>query len=147
MDYRFKLEALRQYLTFQEEARQKEMAEAQRIRDQEAALLEELSALRRKTEDALQRECQGSTTGPCLSFYNSYLDKLSADIFSQQFKLADAEKALVEKREALLLAMQKRKTLDRLKEKGREAYLENLNSEEEKFINEMAINRFNANHR
>jgi flagellar export protein FliJ len=147
MDYRFKLEALRQYRSFQEESRQKEMAEAQRIRDQEAALLEELSAMRKRTEEALAKEHRGSTTGPCLSIYNSYLNKLTADIFSQKFKLVDAEKKLVERREALLLAMQKRKTLERLKEKGREAYLENLNSEEEKFINEMAINRYNANHR
>jgi flagellar protein FliJ len=147
MDYRFKLEALRQYRSFQEESRQKEMADAQRIRDQEAAVLEALGALRKKTERALERECHGSTTGPCLSFYNSYLDKVTADIISQKLKLAEAEKELAEKREALLLAMQKRKTLDRLKEKGREAYLEHLNSEEEKFINEMAISRFNANQR
>jgi flagellar export protein FliJ len=147
MDYRFKLEALRQYRTFQEESCQKEMAEAQRLRDQEAARLEEMGALRDKTEKALAKECQGRTTGPCLSIYNSYLNKLTVDIFSQKRQLAEAEKKLVEKREALLLAMQKRKTLDRLKEKGREAYLENLNSEEEKFINEMAINRYNANRR
>lgn len=147
MDYRFKLEALRQYRSFQEESRQKEMAEAQRIRDQEADALNELNALREKTERALEKECRGSSTGPCLSFYNSYLNKVAADIISQKLKLADAEKELAEKREALLLAMQKRKTLDRLKEKGREAYLEHLNSEEEKFINEMAISRFNANNR
>jgi flagellar biosynthesis chaperone FliJ len=46
-------------------------------------------------------------------------------------------------REALLAAMQKRKTLDKLKDNGLRAYMENLSREEEKFINEMAISRFN----
>ena len=144
MDYRFKLEALRQYRSFQEETRQKEMAEAQRLRDREAAILDGLNSMRDKTEQDLKAQQKGRTTGPSLAIYHNYLNKLASDIRTQKIKLVDAEKKLDEKRDALLLAMQKRKTLDKLKEKSQKAYFENLNSEEEKFINEMAINRFSA---
>ena len=41
--------------------------------------------------------------------------------------------------------MQKRKTLEKLKEKGFKVYLQELDQEEQKFINEMAISRFNMN--
>ena len=54
MDFRFKLEALRQFRGFQEETRQKELAEAQRIRNQEEAILSGLIAARDKTEKEMQ---------------------------------------------------------------------------------------------
>ena len=143
MDYRFKLEALRKYRVFKEEARQKEMAEALRLRDQEVEILAELINLRDKTEKELKSKQSGRITGPYLSIFSTYLNRLASDIFAQQHKVADAEKKLDKRRESLLVAMQERKTLDKLKEKGFKAYTEKLNREEEKFINEMAISRFN----
>jgi len=147
MDYHFKLEALRQYRNFQEESQQKEMAEAQRVRDQEATGLAELIARRDQTVEALRLQQENCTTGPNLAIYHDYLNQLASDIFAQKFKVSDAEKKLTKKREALLLAIQKRKALDKLKAKGQKAHTEHLNSEEEKFINEMAINRYSAKNR
>jgi flagellar FliJ protein len=145
MDYRFKLEALRKYRVFQEEARQKEMAEALRLRDQEVEILADLINLRDKTEKELKSKQNGRITGPYLSIFSNYLNRLASEIFAQQHKVADAEKNLDKSREVLLVAMQERKTLDKLKEKGFKEYMEKLNREEEKFINEMAISRFNFN--
>ena len=142
MDYRFKLEALRKYRVFQEEVRQKEMAEALRGRNQQVEILNELIDLRNKTEKEMKSKQNSGITGPCLTIYSNYLDKLASDIFSQNHKVAEAEKNLDKCREALMVAMQKRKTLDKLKEKGLQAYMSRLCHEEEKFINEMAISRF-----
>jgi flagellar export protein FliJ len=143
MDYRFKLEALRQYRVFQEEARQKELAEAMRLRDQQVAILNRLIDLRNKTEKDLKAMQNGGTTGPHMTIFSNYLNKLASDIFSQHHQVAEAEKKMEKTREALLAAMQKRKTLDKLKEKGLKAHMDRLSREEEKFINEMAISRFN----
>jgi flagellar protein FliJ len=145
MDYRFKLEALRQYRVFQEEARQKELAEAMRLRDQQAEVLARLIEQRNRTEMDLKTRQNDGTTGPHLTIFSNYLNKLASDIFSQNHKVAEAEKNLDKTREALLVAMQKRKTLDKLKEKGLKAHMDRLSREEEKFINEMAISRFNHN--
>jgi flagellar FliJ protein len=143
MDYQFKLEALRRYRVFQEDERQKDLAEALRQRDQQAQILARLVDLRDRTEKDLKARQKDGVTGPQLTMYSNYLNKLGSDIFSQNHKVAQAEKNLGDKREALLEAMQKRKTLDKLKEKGLKAYLDRLSREEEKFINEMAISRFN----
>lgn len=142
MKYRFKLEALRQYRVFQEEARQKDFAEALRRRDQQAETLARLVDLRQKTERDMKKKQNAGITGPQLTIFSDYLNKLASDIFSQNHKMTEAEKNLKKTREALLVAMQKRKTLDKLKENGLRAYMENLSREEEKFINEMAISRF-----
>jgi flagellar export protein FliJ len=143
MDYRFKLEALRKYRVFQEEARQKELAEALRWRDQQAEILADLIHLRSKTEQNLKvKQNGGGITGPYLTIFSNYLNKLASDIFAQNHNVAEAEKKLDNTREALLVAMQKRKTLDKLKENGLKAHMRRLSSEEEKFINEMAISRF-----
>jgi flagellar protein FliJ len=143
MDYRFKLEALRQYRVFQEETRQKELAEARRWRDQQADVLTRLIDLRNQTEQQMKIKQNGGVTGPHLTIFSNYLDTLASDIFSQHHIVDEAEKNLDKTREALLTAMQKRKTLDKLKEKGLKAYLDRLSRDEEKFINEMAISRFN----
>ena len=142
MDYQFKLEALRQYRVFQEEERQKELAEALRLRDQQAEVLAGLVDLRKKTEQDMKDKQNGGITGPYLAIFSNYLNKLASDIFSQNHRVAEAEKNLEKSREALLAAMQKRKTLDKLKEKGLKAYMSRLSRNEEKFINEMAISRF-----
>jgi flagellar FliJ protein len=147
MDYRFKLEALRKYRKFQEETLQKELAEAQRLRDREADILTELIDLQNKTESDLELKQKESASGPCLAIYSNYLNTLASDIFAQKYKLADAEKQLEKRRKVLLAAMQKRKTLDKLKEKGLKAHLESLNNEDQKFINEMAISRFSIKQR
>jgi flagellar FliJ protein len=142
MDYQFKLEALRQYRVFQEEERQKELAEASRMLDQQVEILAELIDLRNRTEQDMKTKQNGGTTGPYLTIFSDYLNKLASDIFSQQHKVAEAEKNLEKSREAVLAAMQKRKTLDKLKEKGLKAHISRLSREEEKFINEMAISRY-----
>jgi flagellar protein FliJ len=142
MDYQFKLEALRQYRVFQEEERQKELAEASRMRDQQVEILAELIDLRNRTEQDMKTKQNGGITGPYLTIFSDYLNKLASDIFSQQHKVADAENNLEKSREAVLAAMQKRKTLDKLKEKGLKEHMSRLSREEEKFINEMAISRF-----
>jgi flagellar FliJ protein len=147
MGYQFKLEALMKFRKFQEETLQKEMAEAQRLRDREAVVLVELIDLCEKTERDLELKQMQSASGPCLAIYSNFLNKLASDIFAQKHKLAEVEKQLEKKRDVLLDAMQKRKTLEKLKEKGIKAHLESLNSEDEKFINEMAISRFSIKQR
>jgi len=147
MSYQFKLEALRRYRRHQEESKQKDLAEAMRVRDEAEDTLNQFIEMRTKTEMDLKNNQENSASGPHMAMYGSFFKRLSEDIEAQGLKVAKAEQVCAMKREALLIAMQKRKTLDKLKQKGLTAYLDNLNHEEQKFINEMAINRFNLNHR
>lgn len=147
MSYQFKLEALRRYRRHQEESKQKDLAEAQRVRDEAVDILNHYLDMRDQTEEDLKNKQQESATGPHMALYDSFFKKLSEDIRAQRLEVEKFEQLCTRKREALLIAMQKRKTLEKLKEKGLSAYLDNLNHEEQKFINEMAINRYNLNQR
>ncbi|MGD9187378.1 MAG: flagellar export protein FliJ [Desulfobacteraceae bacterium] len=142
MRYQFKLEALRQYRQFQEDKLQKELAEALRFRDHLARMLDDQLAMRDRTESDLERLQAESTTGPNMTVYESYLKCIGKQIEQQRVKVEQADKLCLERRTVLLAAVQRRKALDKLKEKDYETYLADLNQKEQKFINEMAINRF-----
>jgi flagellar protein FliJ len=142
MGYQFKLESLRRYRQFQEEAQQKELAEANKIRDQIVNELQKKIAVRHQTEQDLKAQQGANATAPLISLYESFLMKISADIKLQRKKVIAAEKMCRQKRDGLLVAMQKKKTLERIKEKDFETYLAALEHKEAQFINELAINRF-----
>lgn len=142
MRYHFKLEALRQYRQFQEDKLQRQLAEALRFRDHLAQVLDDQLAMRNQTESALERLQAESTTGPNMTVYESYLKRIGKQIEQQRLKVEQADKLCLERRTVLLAAVQKRKVLEKLKKQDYEAYLADLNQKEQKFINEMAINRF-----
>ena len=146
MGYNFKLEALRQYRNFQEDIKKKELAQAQRDRDQEIEYLDTLIDKRYQLEQDLKSEQQNSTNGPHMALYDQYLTRISDEITKQRQKLEDAETRCKQKMGNLLQAMQHRKTIEKLKEKDFHTYMESLNQTEQKFINEIAINQFARNH-
>lgn len=136
MGFQFKLEALRRYRLFEQENLQKALADAQRLLEEARTRLAAHVALRDKTEADFRRHPEAGT------LYRNYLRQLALEIETLRDRLKKAEIVCEDKRRALLAAMKKRKTLDRLKEKSVQAYLEGLNQDETKFIDEMAINRF-----
>ncbi|KJS30364.1 MAG: hypothetical protein VR64_16875 [Desulfatitalea sp. BRH_c12] len=138
MGYHFKLEALRQFRQFTEERLQKELALAQRVLEQSEAILNDSIAKREKTEAAFRQTPQA----PLAGMYRHFLERVAEDITLQSSKVQAARTACEEKRDELLTAMKKRKTLDRLKEKGQQAFTADLNGAEEKFVNEIALNRY-----
>lgn len=146
MSYRFKLEALRRYRSFQEDIKKKELAQAQRDRDQEIERLASLIDKRTRVEQDRRLEQEKSTKGPQMALYDPFLKRISGDIDTQRKKLEDAETICKEKMGQLLQAMQHRKTIEKLKEKDFHTYIESLNQTEQKFINEIAINQFARNH-
>lgn len=147
MAYRFKLEALRNYRLFQEEMRQKEFADNQRRLDGHLARLDAIIADRREAELGLRRCQTEAATGPQITVYLQYLKKLARDVELQSELVDKARVECDQSREALLEAMKKRKALEKLKENGIKQYLENLNHDEMKFINEIAINRYTLKQR
>ena len=145
MSFKFKLEALRRYRGFQEDVLQKELAHAQRNRDQEIERLHLLMDKRSRAESDLKRQQEISTNGPHMALYDAYIQRLTGEIDEQQVRVKQAEAMCDEKMGALLEAMQNRKSIDKLKEKDLRAYVEELNQAEQKFLNEIAINQFTRN--
>jgi flagellar protein FliJ len=145
MAYQFKLEALRRYRQHEEERLQKELADAVRRRDRAATAMDDLLEQRTETESELYQSQNQSTFSSHFCIYVRYLQGLEEKILEQRQRLSEAEKEADRRRDNLLQAVKKRKTLDKLKEKGLKAYIAELDHEELKFINEIAISRFGSN--
>lgn len=145
MSFKFKLEALRQYRNFQEDLLQKELAHAQRDRDQEIDRLQALMDKRSRAEDDLKCQQGKSTNGPHMALYDAYIQRLTGEIADQRSRVKQAEVLCQKKMRDLLEAMQNRKAIDKLKEKDFQAYREELSQTEQKFLNEIAINQFTRN--
>lgn len=142
MGYQFKLEALRKYRQFEEERLQKEFSDALRLLEQAHAELAGQVAKRRRCEQEFMRRIRDGEPAPQAAMYRLFLQRLSEDIAAGRSNVASANAVCEKAREALAQAMKRRKMLDRLKEKGHQAFLADLDSAEQKFINEMAISRF-----
>lgn len=145
MGYVFKLEALRRYRQFQEDELQRELAAA--LGRKEAALAV-VAAHQERLDQAgrdLDRLQRSATEIFQLEIYQRFMMRIDGEIEEQNRKVEEIEADCQQIRLQLMEAMQKRKTLERLKENELNQYMEELSREEQKFINEIAINRFNLN--
>lgn len=142
MKYRFKLEALRRFRQSEEDRLQTELADLQRRRDEQQAILAAMIDHRCDTEQTFAHQRNKSINSLQAAMYRRFLERLAGQIQEQQDHVDAADKASENKRVELLAAMKKRKAMDRLKEKGHREFVAERNREEEKFINELAVNRF-----
>jgi flagellar FliJ protein len=141
--YAFKLEALRRYRQFQEDELQRALAAAMgRKEEAQAVVAAHQARLDQAAKDFHLLQCN-PTEAFQLEIYQRFMRRIDAEIADQNRNVEEIEAECRELRGQLLDAMQKRKTLERLKEKELSAYMEELSREEQKFINEIAVNRFN----
>ena len=74
--------------------------------------------------------------------YFRYLDRLSMEMDSQKQRVAKAKKQFDRKRRELLEIVKKRKTLERLKEKGFVTYQQEMLKKEQNLMDEVAATRY-----
>jgi flagellar export protein FliJ len=70
--------------------------------------------------------------------YFSYIQRLAGELDSQMRRVALAKKQFNQKREELVEMMKKRKTLEKLKEKGYKAFEQKMLKTERDFMDEVA---------
>jgi len=140
--YQFNLEPLLNHRRYQEEVLQKELAD---LKIRLAAEKEKLGALRQKKRKTIQQLHKKQSNGRPASeikLYVDFIDRLSKETEAQRQKVLEAERNFNRKRLDLIAAMKKRKTLDRLKEKGLQAYEHNRLKKERYFMDEIAAHQF-----
>ena len=139
--YTFKLQVLLNHRRHQEEALQKQLADVRRKLVVEQNRLHRTK--REKREHVLslhQKQSAGCTVTDSLLYVN-YIQQLSRAIEQQRQRVQQAEKKVRRQRRALIEAVKKRKTLEKLKDKGQQAYLEKQMQNERKFMDEIASTR------
>ena len=136
--YRFKLEALLNHRRHQEEACQKELAQARRRLTDEREKLERKKREKQESLEKLQAKKKESTTVSDIMLYMNYIQQLSKDIEDQAMHVHKTVKLVDQKRHELISIMQQRKTLKNLKYKEQQAYQQKLMQDERKLMDELA---------
>jgi flagellar FliJ protein len=140
--YKFNLESLLNHRRYQEEILQKELAHYKKRLAAEKQKLREIKKKRRKYLRQLQRKQKGSRPVSEIKLYLDFVDRLSKDLTAQNQRVAKAEQRFNRKRQDLIAAMKRRKTLDKLKEKGWRAYQQNIFKKEREFMDEVSSHQF-----
>jgi flagellar FliJ protein len=141
--YRFNLESLLNHRRYQEEVFQKELAGLKIRLTAEKDKLWVLRQKKRKYVQQLQEKQTGGRQASEIKLFVDFVDQLSKEMDAQRQNVLEAERDFNLKRQDLIAAMKKRKTLDRLKEKGLQAYEQEQLKKERSFMDEVASHQFN----
>ena len=139
--YRFKLQSLLNHRRHQEEVCQKQLAEAQR---ELSYAKKKLKGMKREKHEKIQQlhaQQKKPHNASKVLMFTYYIGQLSEDIEVQTQGVQHAVQKVTEKRERLIEVMKKRKTLEKLKEKGWLAYQQKMMQAERKFNDEVAAIR------
>ena len=139
--YRFKLQSLLSHRRHQEEVCQKELAEAQRDVSDAKKKLKGLQIEKNANIQQLQAWQKEPHNASKVLMFTNYIEHLSKDIESQTQGVQLAVQKVTDIRERLIEVMKKRKTLEKLKEKGWLAYQQKMMQAERKFNDEVAATR------
>jgi flagellar FliJ protein len=141
--YQFNLEPLLNHRRYQVEVLQKDLADLKIRLDAEKDKLWLLRQKKRKTLMLLQEKQTDGRPASEIKLYIDFVEQLSKKMEVQQQNVLEAERNFSLKRQDLVAAMKKRKILDRLKEKGLQAYEQEQLKKERNLMDEVAAHQFN----
>jgi len=139
--YRFKLEALLNHRRHQEEECQKKLAEVRKELEAEQKRLGRSKREKQENVLGLQKKQKNSASVSDIILYINYIQQLSKKIEDQKRCVQAADKKVRQARNELIIIIKKRKTLEKLKEKGQRAYEQKLIQDERKLMDEIATTR------
>ena len=141
--YQFNLEPLLNHRRYQVEVLQKELADLKIRLDAEKDKLWLLRQKKRKTVLLLQEKQTDGRPASEIKLYIDFVEQLSKKMEAQKQNVLEAERNFSLKRQDLVAAMKKKKILDRLKEKGLQAYEQQQLKKERNLMDEVAAHQFN----
>lgn len=140
--FRFKLESLLNHRKYLEDARQKELASVNRLLQKEKNRLLEFQRKEKVCRERLVNKQKEPHSPSEILICRNYLVKISTEIENQKQVILKVQEEQDLKRQGLVAAMKKRKTLDKLKDKAFRQYMKKELKKEQDFMNEVAGNRF-----
>ena len=140
--FKFALEALLNHRLHHEEIIQKELAVCGcRVRDEKTILTRIHQDKDKAYVEIHEKQLRGIAISEHI-LYANFLEGLARNMVVQQEKVKEAEKKYAQKRDDLIEAVKKRKTIENLKEKGLASYSRKLLKLDRDFLDEVAICRF-----
>jgi flagellar protein FliJ len=140
--FKFALEALLNNRLHQEEIIQKELAVcACEVRDEKMILTRMQQDKEKTVAEIQQKQLRGIAISEHI-LYANFLEGLARNMAVQQEKVKESEKKFDQKRDDLIDAVKKRKTIDNLREKGLAAFSRKMLKLDQDFLDEVGICRF-----
>ena len=140
--FKFALEALLNHRLHHEEIVQKELAAyGSRVRDEKTILTRIHQDKDKAYAEIHQKQLRGIAISEHI-LYANFLEGLARNLVVQQEKVKESEKKYAQKRDDLIEAVKKRKTIENLKEKGLAAYSIKLLKLDQDFLDEVAVCSF-----
>jgi flagellar export protein FliJ len=137
--FSFRLKSVLKYRNYQEKNARKNLLIA---RDGYSAREKEIEKLTKKKMDTAREISKETVKGIDAwryDFYRSFLKRLEQDLETAYCSLREAEKEVKEKQKILKKASINKKTLETLEDLQSKRYVEDLNAEEQKTMDELAI--------
>ncbi len=140
--YKFNLESLLNHRRYQEEILQKELANLKTLLAAEKQKLRVTKKKKRKYLRQLRQKQKGSRAVSEIKLYLDFVDRLSKDLAAQNHRVVKADRRFNQKRQDLIVALKRRKMLDKLKEKGWQAHQQKILKKERDFMDEVSTHQF-----
>lgn len=140
--YKFNLEPVLQHKIYIENRLQRELAELKKSLFNEEKKLDDCLKERKKHMlDFEQKKRRGILVSDTLLFQNFFI-RLSTELKMKRKQIENLENKVAIKNNDLVEAIKKRKSLDKLKEKGLQTYMNRLIKKEHEFMDGVAINNY-----
>lgn len=142
LGYNFKLEKVLNYKENIENVKKGEYGEVNSKLEKAQYKLTKYNIYRENLISEKNNMIENTNIGS-LKLYSDYLKSISNDIKKQEKLILDINIELKSAKEELMKAMQEKKTLEKLKEKNYNEFIQEVNKDEEKITD--AINSFKNN--
>lgn len=140
--YNFRLKKVLNYKETVEDFKKTEYGEVNQKLNNEERILLNYNIYKENLLKDKNRSTRKTSIGS-LKLFNNYLKDISINIETQEQIVDDIKLELEKAKEELLIAMQEKKSLEKLKEKDYEVFLGKSKKKEEKIIDEIVT--FNIN--
>lgn len=140
--YNFRLKKVLNYKEIVEDFKKTEYGEVNQKLNNEERILLNYNIYKENLLKDKNRSTRKTSIGS-LKLFNNYLKDISINIETQEQIVDDIKLELEKAKEELLIAMQEKKSLEKLKEKDYEVFLGKSKKKEEKIIDEIVT--FNIN--
>jgi flagellar protein FliJ len=135
--------SLQRVLDYRRQLRERVEHEMRRIHSQIEKEREQLISRRREleqqNEELNERGRSQSLNVMELALIHTYIKSVRVHISRHEYAIVQHQDRLAEKRQELIKASQREKAMEKLKERERMSYLENLARAENSFLDEIAI--------
>ena len=140
--FKFKLQSVLDLKIQIEDEEKEKLAKLNAEKAREEMVLEGLRNAKIEETRVFREKQRGTLNIVELKQFEAHLKKLDHMIVNQKLRIRELEIKIEEQRQITIKASQERQIFEKLRDKHKEIFIQEMEAEETKFIDELAITRF-----